>query len=416
LRGGGWQTQYAQSYSEFDCGGIGTTIAEEEWGVSMPHQDTITPFEIKDWTWILNRVKNWSYNWVFGAHGGLVMLIIPEYVVRDRGMVKGATDTDNVVRVETSYGIIDAALAVRLNDGSLASWDYYHINNPCITSSGEIEATILQLFSWDTQTCDELLLCDGAQCIDDDGYNNVFASSRAGSTLHYDHWQDTAMRIDEDRRAHNRGENDYGEKDGNGIMRYGVYIALKRKFDRIANTMSVETSLDRAMLDDDMPRGYQEGISGEGITLVDGEHVRNINRDDSNNIPMYGYRSMGGSMGYTYFDESSVISNEGNNECIGSDDMTNINAVGSSINQDTDDNVSTTMRDDNAYTHTGDKIHDTRSDYEEREIGQGNNIRIIGCNKGCSRMDLTANDGDKSTTDVSRGTNGNKITSTGNWC
>jgi hypothetical protein len=96
--------------------------------------------------------------------------------------------------------------------------------------------------------------------------------------------------------------------------------------------------------------------------------------------------------------------------------MTNINAVGSSINQDTDDNVSTTMRDDNAYTHTGDKIHDTRSDYEEREIGQGNNIRIIGCNKGCSRMDLTANDGDKSTTDVSRGTNGNKITSTGNWC
>jgi hypothetical protein len=258
-------------------------------------------------------------------------------------------------------------------------------------SSGEIEATILQLFSWDTQTCEELLLCDGAQCIDDDGYNNVFASSR-----------------DE--------KDDYGEKDGNGNMKYGVDIALKRKFNSIANTMSVETSLDRAMLNDDMRRGYHEGISGEGITLVDGEHVRNLNRDDSNNIPMYGYRSMGGSMGYTYFDESSVISNEGNNECIGSDDMTNINAVGSSINQDTDDNVSTTMRDDNAYTHTGDKIHDTRSDYEEREIGQGNNIRIIGCNKGCSRMDLTANDGDKSTTDVSRGTNGNKITSTGNWC
>ena len=56
-------------------------------------------------------------------------------------------------------------------------------------------------------------------------------------------------------------------------------------------------------------------FSGEGITLVDGEHVRNRNRDDSNNIPMYGYRSMGGSMGYSYFDESSVISNEGNNEC-----------------------------------------------------------------------------------------------------
>ena len=152
-------------------------------------------------------------------------------------------------------------------------------------SSGEIEATILQLFSWDTQTCEELVLCDQPDivrihslnsntasdgiddyvdhavgddndtpfpiiicdgCIDIDGYNNVFASST-------------------------RGKDDYGERDGNGTMRYGVDIALKRKFDSIASTMCTETRLDRAILNDDIRRGYHEGISGEGITLVDGD-------------------------------------------------------------------------------------------------------------------------------------------------
>jgi len=251
LRGGGWQTQYAQSYSDFDCGGIGTTSAEEEWGAIMPHQDTITLFDIKDWTWILNRVKNWNYNWVFSARGGRVILVVPGYVVCDRGIVKDTTDTDHGVRVDTNYGNIDVIRAVRRSDSSLASSDNNHINNLCIMSSGEIEATILQLFSWDSQTCEELILCDqpdivrvrslnnnnsASDGIDDyvdhaigddvDGYNNVFASSRdeamifisdtVSSIMTYGYWGDTAISIDEGQRTQNRGMDDYGEREGNG--------------------------------------------------------------------------------------------------------------------------------------------------------------------------------------------------------
>ena len=51
--------------------------------------------------------------------------------------------------------------------------------------------------------------------------------------------------------------------------------------------------------------------------------------------------------------------------------MMNINAEGSSISQDTGDNVSTTMRDDNAYTRTGDTIYDTLNDSEKGSISQG---------------------------------------------
>ena len=412
LRGGGWQTQYAQSYSDFDCGGIGTTSAEEEWGAIMPHQDTITLFDIKDWTWILNRVKNWNYNWVFSAREGRVILVVPGYVVCDRGIIKDTTDTDHGVRVDTNYGNIDVIRAVRRSDSSLASSDNNHINNLCIMSSGEIEATILQLFSWDSQTCEELFLCDqpdivrvrslnnnnsASDGIDDyvdhaigddvDGYNNVFASSRdeamifisdtASSTLTYGYWGDTATSIDEGRRTQNRGMDDYGEREGNGTMRYGVDIALKRKFDNIANTVCTETRLDRAIFDDDIRRGYHEGISGIGITLVDGEHVPNLNRDGSNNIPMHGFGSMGGIMDYTYFDESSVNSKKSNDECIWCSNMMNINAEGSSISQDTGDNVSTTMRDDNAYTHTGDTIYDTLNDSEKGSIGQGKDANSL---------------------------------------
>jgi hypothetical protein len=174
LRGGGWQNQYAQPYNKFDCGGIGTTSAEE-WGATMPHQDdhnstcgtdTITPFVRKDWTWILNRVKNWSYNLVFGARGGLIILVIPKYVVCDMGNVQGATDNDNAISVGTSHDTIDVVRAVRLGDSSLTSSDNNHINNPYIMSSGEIEeATILQLVSWDAQTYEEVLLCDQADII-----------------------------------------------------------------------------------------------------------------------------------------------------------------------------------------------------------------------------------------------------------
>ena len=50
--------------------------------------------------------------------------------------------------------------------------------------------------------------------------------------------------------------------------------------------------------------------------------------------------------------------------------MMNINAEGSSIGQDTDDNVSMTMRDANAYTHTSNTIYDTLNDSEKGSIGQ----------------------------------------------
>jgi hypothetical protein len=235
------------------------------------------------------------------------------------------------------------------------------------------------------------IICDGAQCIYVDGYNNVMPS--------------------------NCRENGYGEKDSNGVMWYRVGIMLNDSpegmFYSIANIMTMGTSLDRAMLDDDIRSGYREGIGGEGVILVDGEHMPNI-RDGNDNIPIYGYGSMDDTMDYTRFDESSVISNEGNDERIGGDVMTNTNAVGSSIGQDTDDDVSMTMRDDTAYTHTSDMIHDTFGDHEEEKIGQGNNVRSDSCNKGCysDGFDSVSRDGDKSTTDLSRETSGDKITCT----
>jgi len=90
----------------------------------------------------------------------------------------------------------------------------------------------------------------------------IFISDIASSTLTYGYWGDTAMSIDEGQRTQNRGMDDYGEREGNGTMRYGVDIALKRKFDNIANTVCTETRLDRAIFDDDIRRGYHEGISG----------------------------------------------------------------------------------------------------------------------------------------------------------
>jgi len=110
---------------------------------------------------------------------------------------------------------------------------------------------------------------------------------------------------------------------------------------------------------------------------VDGEHVPNLNRDGSNNIPMHGFGSMGGITDYTYFDESSVNSKKSNDECIWCSNMMNINAEGSSISQDTGDNVSTTMRDDNAYTRTGDTIYDTLNDSEKGSIGQGKDANSL---------------------------------------
>ena len=269
------QRTCARLYSSFDQGGADTESGDK-WGMSISHptdliskyiRDAVTSSGTKDWKWISNLVKEWA-NWTLVVFGGYVMMVIlavlqcgvRDYIIGNAS----ATNDDGKVKVFTGGSEDD------------------HINSP-IMSSGESKESITLyaehlhnveedlILSGDTQTCGALLCDSTLDCntasdgimeleyiIDDD--NNVCASY--GDRISYYGYRGyNVMSIDNDGKAWNRGECNYGEKDDSHIMTHRVDIKLDdvsgRKFGGIASMISMEIrSIGKR-------RGYREGTNGE---------------------------------------------------------------------------------------------------------------------------------------------------------
>ena len=145
--------------------------------------------------------------------------------------------------------------------------------------------------------------------------------------------------IDDDGKAWNRGESNYGEKDDSDIMTYMVDIKLddvsERKFGEIASIISMEIRLIGKR------RGYREGINGEGVTLIDRERMPNSSWDSSNDTPTNGYRSTDDVEGDTCFSRPLAMPSKVVDKYTWGHDVIVIhtNTVDSNTSQDTNDNL-----------------------------------------------------------------------------
>ena len=93
--------------------------------------------------------------------------------------------------------------------------------------------------------------------------------------------------IGDDRKARNRGESNYGEKDCSDTLTYSVDTKWSNLSEiRFANMISTESK--------DDAHGYHEDNNGERVTLIDGERMPNSSWDSSNDIPTYGYGTTNG--------------------------------------------------------------------------------------------------------------------------
>jgi len=183
--------------------------------------------------------------------------------------------------------------------------------------------------------------------------NNECGSNNEYGILCYGYRGYNVTSIGDDGKARNRGESNYGEKDGSDILTHSVNIKWSNLSEiKFANMISTESKDDAHGYHEDTNGegatlvdgermsnldGYREGINGERVILIDGERMPNSSWDSSNDIPTYGYGTTDGILEDTGPSGLLEMLNESDIERTWGDDMAGVNVVSSDTSRATDD-------------------------------------------------------------------------------